>query len=102
MVDRDLIKAEIDQVEETYLELLYRIIKTMTPAETSKAEQLPPHLRQRQIQLVSQAHQLRAHLGDPINGLIELLSGPCHMKVDAFGKNRSTLKMVDKPKAETF
>lgn len=35
---------------------------------------LSPELRQRQERLVSQAHRLRARLGDPVQGLAELTS----------------------------
>lgn len=35
---------------------------------------LPPELRQRQEQLVAQAHRLRKRLGDPVDGLVELMS----------------------------
>ncbi len=35
---------------------------------------LPPELRQRQEQLVGQAHRLRKQLGDPVDGLAKLMS----------------------------
>ena len=40
----------------------------------ARGQPLPPELRQRQEQLVAQAHRLRKRLGDPVEGLAELLS----------------------------
>ena len=40
----------------------------------ASGQPLPPELRQRQGQLVAQALRLRERLGDPVDGLAELLS----------------------------
>ena len=40
----------------------------------ARKQPLPPELYQRQEQLVAQARRLRKRLGDPVNGLAELLS----------------------------
>ena len=40
----------------------------------ARGQPLPPELHRRQKQLVTQAHRLRKRLGDPVDGLVELLS----------------------------
>lgn len=37
MITRELLKAEIDKVQDSYLEVLYRIIKALVNPETSMA-----------------------------------------------------------------
>ena len=94
MTSRELLKTEIDQVQDSYLDLLQKIIRAMmAPPEAPLArlervvdvpdragadlEQpagLPVELQQRQAQLVAQAQQLQARLGDPIDGLAKFLS----------------------------
>lgn len=44
------------------------------PDQSSPGDLLPPGLLWRQEQLVTQAQQLQTRLGDPVDGLIELLS----------------------------
>jgi len=41
---------------------------------TVHRQSLPPELRQRQEQLMMQALRLRARLGDPVEGLMELMN----------------------------
>jgi prevent-host-death family protein len=40
----------------------------------TRGRPFPPELQQRQEQLVGRAHRLRKRLGDPVDGLAELLS----------------------------
>jgi prevent-host-death family protein len=42
--------------------------------QAARRQPLSPELRQRQEGLVSQAHRLRARLGDPVKGLADLMS----------------------------
>lgn len=42
--------------------------------DSSSARVLPPELHRRQEQLVVQAQHLRERLGDPVDGLVELMS----------------------------
>jgi prevent-host-death family protein len=42
--------------------------------QATREQPLPPDLRQRQERLVGQARRLRAQLGDPVEGLSQLLS----------------------------
>jgi len=50
----------------------YRRLQELVAEQGSPA--LPPHLLRRQEQLVAQAQRLRARLGDPLDGLADLLS----------------------------
>jgi prevent-host-death family protein len=50
----------------------YRRLQELEP--TARGQPLPPELGRRQAQLIAQAHRLRARLGDPVDGLAELLS----------------------------
>ena len=43
-------------------------------AQAAGERPLPPDLRRRQEQLVAQSRRLRVRLGDPVDGLVELLS----------------------------